>query len=122
MPFDFDYEKHRQTRNAKPMASIHTTGRLCFNVATKHKYCSSKQSFATLGFDKETKHIAVRFVDSRDVPGAINVFYSNSTVSMAATYFLRYWRIPFRDSLQNYDISQDDDGMLILARRMKENE
>ncbi|MCH7591882.1 MAG: hypothetical protein IH989_03745 [Planctomycetes bacterium] len=119
MAFEFFEESGRGYR---PRASIRKQGQIGLNQGAVRRFDLESWKHVVLGFDRDSKRIAIRKAESEDDPGAQRVVIKDGSATISARSFLEYFDISYRDETQKYDVSVQDENNMLVIELNKDNE
>lgn len=112
------------TRGFQPKISVRPRGQIGFNRGAVWKFKLQDYKYAVLGFDRNSKTIAIKLTNNPDQKGVVKlgVKKSGTDATISAKSFFDYYEIP-RDKTLRLDAEWNDElGAIIAKLPQDENE
>jgi hypothetical protein len=109
MAFEFFEE---EGRGFEPKATIRKQGQIGLNQGVLKRFDIKGDQPVLLGYDRETKVVAIRLLDEPRKGSKRAVIRSNNC-SIAAKSFFDYFDIPYREQTVHFTIEKNEDKNMI---------
>ncbi|MBN1457580.1 MAG: hypothetical protein JW912_07000 [Sedimentisphaerales bacterium] len=111
---DFEFFKE-EGRGYEPKASIRKQGQIGLNQGAVTRFKIENNQNVVLGYDRNSKTIAIKFVDEA-VKGSKRAVVRSGNCSISAKAFFDYFDIPYKAKTESYSIKEDtEEGLLVFS-------
>lgn len=118
MPFEFFTDSGRGFR---PRASIRKQGQIGLNQGAVRRFSLEGWQFVVLGYDRESRQIALRKAETSDDAGAQKIVIKDGSATISARSFLEYFDIDYRDKTRQYDVTHDEEQRMLIVTLIMED-